>query len=196
MQKIKKNHSGLISSQNKTRQADSDTKKKKKKLSFLSIPNRSGIKNSQKLAKKCKNFKNTSLSLHFKPKWYGTGWEWYKKNVIIPIHSNSTRNKEFQKNIKKSQKILKNHYGHFSRQNVMGQAENEIKKIIVPIHSNLTRNSEFQKNCKKYKKKKKKHYYGLLSGQNEAGQLRMREKKLIVPIHSNPTWNSEFQKKS
>ena len=71
--KLKKHHSGLISSQNKTRQADSDTKKKKKKLSFLSIPNRSGIKNSQKLAKKCKNFKNTSLSLHFKPKWYGTG---------------------------------------------------------------------------------------------------------------------------
>ena len=186
--KLKKHHSGLISSQNKTRQADSDTKKKKKKLSFLSIPNRSGIKNSQKLAKKCKNFKNTSLSLHFKPKWYGTGWEWYKKNVIIPIHSNSTRNKEFQKNIKKSQKILKNHYGHFSRQNVMGQAENEIKKIIVPIHSNLTRNSEFQKNCKKYQKKKKKNItMASFQAKMRQDRLRMREKKLIVPIHSNPT---------
>ena len=30
--KLKKHHSGLISSQNKTRQADSDTKKKKKKV--------------------------------------------------------------------------------------------------------------------------------------------------------------------
>ena len=53
MQKIKNHHYGFISSQNWTGQAESDTKKKKK-LSFRSIPTQSGIKNSQKIAKNAK----------------------------------------------------------------------------------------------------------------------------------------------
>ena len=62
MQKIKKHHFGFISSQNGTGQAERDTKKKKKKLSFQSIPTRSGINNPQKIAKECKNFKNIIMA--------------------------------------------------------------------------------------------------------------------------------------
>ena len=59
-------------------------------------------------------------------------------------------------NSKKIPKTKKNHYGFFSSQNGMGQAENERrKKIIVPIHSNPTRNREFQQNSKKKGKKLK-----------------------------------------
>ena len=36
--------------------------KKKKKLSFQSIPTRSGINNPQKIAKECKNFKNIIMA--------------------------------------------------------------------------------------------------------------------------------------
>ena len=50
-----------------------------------------------------------------------------KKNVIVLIHSNSTQNREFQKNSKKIKKIKKNHYGLFSSQNVTGQTQNERK---------------------------------------------------------------------
>ena len=49
MQKIKKHHYGFVSSQNGTEQAESDTKKKKKKtLSFRSIPTKLGIRHSKK----------------------------------------------------------------------------------------------------------------------------------------------------
>ena len=34
-----------------------------------------------------------------------------KKNILVPIHSNTTRNREFQKNNQKLQKIKKHCYG-------------------------------------------------------------------------------------
>ena len=34
-----------------------------------------------------------------------------KKKIIIPIHSNPTRNRDFQKNSKRMQKIKKHHSG-------------------------------------------------------------------------------------
>ena len=70
-----------------------------------------------------------------------------KKKVVVLIHSNPTRNREFQKNSKKLRKIKKNHYGIISSQNGTRQAESdtEKKKVIVLIHSNPTKNREFQK---------------------------------------------------
>ena len=60
-----------------------------------------------------------------------------KKKVIIPIHSNPTRNRKFQKYSKDMQKIKKHHCGFISSQNEMRQAESDTKKkVIVPIHSN------------------------------------------------------------
>ena len=49
----KKNHYGLFSSQNVTRQAKNE---RKKKLSFRSIPTKPGIGNSKKRAKNFKKF--------------------------------------------------------------------------------------------------------------------------------------------
>ena len=43
-----------------------------------------------------------------------------KKKVIVPIHSNPTRNREFQKNGKEMQNIKKHHYGFISSQNGTG----------------------------------------------------------------------------
>ena len=51
-----------------------------------------------------------------------------KKKVIVPIHSNPTQNREFQKNSKEMQKIKKHHYGFISRQNVTGYVECDTKK--------------------------------------------------------------------
>ena len=71
-----------------------------------------------------------------------------------------TRNKEFQKNGKKIQKIKKHHYGFFSSQNRLEKAEKERKfkkKKIVLMSSYPTRNREFQKNSKKTQKIKEYH---------------------------------------
>ena len=79
-----------------------------------------------------------------------------KKKVVALIHSNPTRNREFQKNSKDMQKIKKHHSGFISSQNGMGHIENDTKKnVIVPIHSNPTQNRGFQKNSKKIQKSKK-----------------------------------------
>ena len=68
----------------------------------------------------------------FQPK---TGWErlrmWEKKNLVL-IHSNPTRNREFQKNSKKIEKIKKHQYSFFSSQNGTGEAENERKENSHP----------------------------------------------------------------
>ena len=64
-------------------------------------------------------------SFHTKTGW-GRPRKREKKNV--PISSYPTRNREFQKNSKKIQKIKKHHYGFFSRKNGMGLAKKEKKK--------------------------------------------------------------------
>ena len=48
------------------------------------------------------------LWLLFKPKRVGKGREREKIKIIVSINSNSTHNREFQKNSKKIQKIKKN----------------------------------------------------------------------------------------
>ena len=96
IQKIKEYHYGFFSSQNGIGPAESDTKKKKK-LSFESIPTRLGIGNDKKIAKKCKKLKKIILA-SFQAK---TGRDKLrvipKKKVIVLIHSNPTKNREFQK---------------------------------------------------------------------------------------------------
>ena len=49
------------------------------------------------------------------------------KKKIVPISSYPTRNREFQKNSKKIQKIKQQDYGLFSDQNWLGMAEKERK---------------------------------------------------------------------
>ena len=101
---------------------------REKEKSFLSVPSQSKVGNSKKIAKNSKNQK-TSLCLLLNLKRDGTGLEWEKKNILVPIHSNPTRNRKFQKNSKKMQKIKKHYYGFISTQNEVGQAEIERKKI-------------------------------------------------------------------
>ena len=47
--------------------------------------------------------------------------------ILLPISSNKTHNREFQKNSKKIQKIKEHHYGFFSSQNRLEKAEKEGK---------------------------------------------------------------------
>ena len=82
--------------------------------------------------------------LDFKTKLVGKGREREKVEIIGPFRSYTARNKKFQKNSKKIQKIK--------------------KKIIVQFRSNTTRNKKFQKNSKKIQKVKK-HHYGFFSSQ-------------------------------
>ena len=51
-----------------------------------------------------------------------------KKKKIVQMSSYPTRNRKFQKNSKKIQKIKKHHYGFFSDQNRSEIDENERKK--------------------------------------------------------------------
>ena len=53
------------------------------------------------------------------------GWDWprkrEKKKIIVPISSYPTRNREFQKNSKKIQKVQKHHYDFISSQKRVGR---------------------------------------------------------------------------
>ena len=68
-----------------------------------------------------------------------TGWQRPKKRekkFIVPIISYLTRNRKLKKKSKKIQKIKKHHYGFFSIQNGLGEAEKERKKkFIILINS-------------------------------------------------------------
>ena len=88
-----------------------------------------------------------------------------------------TRNRKFQKNSKKIQKIKQHHYGFFSSQNRLGMAEKERKeKKIMPMSSYPTRNREFQKNIQKLQKIKK-HCYGFFLSQNKMGKAEKEQEK-------------------
>ena len=73
------------------------------------------------------------------------------------MSSYPTRNKKFQKNVKKIQKIRKHHYGFIPSENRLEKAEKERKKKIVLMSSYPPRNREFQKNSKKIQKIKEYH---------------------------------------
>ena len=51
-----------------------------------------------------------------------------ENKIIVPIHSNPTRNTEFRKTSKRIQKIKKHHYGFISGQNRTWQVERDTKK--------------------------------------------------------------------
>ena len=59
--------------------------------------------------------------------WRGRLRMWEKK-ILVLIHSNPTRNREFQKNSKKIQKLKNHHYDFFPSQNGMKKAKDERKK--------------------------------------------------------------------
>ena len=63
------------------------------------------------------------------------GWKRSRKRekikTIIPFRSKSMRNRKFQKNSKKIQKIKKYHYDVISSQNRLEKAQREKIKIIV-----------------------------------------------------------------
>ena len=57
------------------------------------------------------------------------GWKMPRKSgkKMVPMSSYSIQNREFQRKGKKFQKIKQHHYGYFSSQNKLGQAEKEKK---------------------------------------------------------------------
>ena len=65
--------------------------------------------------------------LHFKPKLVGKGREIQKIKNVVPFRPHATRNRKFQKNSKKFEKIKKPCYDFFSSQNRLEKAEKEIK---------------------------------------------------------------------
>ena len=99
-------------------------RKREKKLSFRSVPTRPGIENSKTIAKKLKKLKNIIMA-SFQAKTGRDSQRKRKKKFIVPISYYPTRNRKFQKNSKKIQKINKHHYVFISNQNGSGEAEKE-----------------------------------------------------------------------
>ena len=64
------------------------------------------------------------------------------------------RNRKFQKNSKKIQKIKKYHYGVISSQNRLEKAQRAKIKIIVSFRSEPTRKRKLKKIAKKFNKVK------------------------------------------
>ena len=82
------------------------------------------------------------------------GWKRSRKREnknyrSVPFRSNSMRNRKFQKNSKKIQKIKKYHYGVISSQNKLEKAQREKIKITVSFRSDPTRKRKLKKNSKK-----------------------------------------------
>ena len=84
------------------------------------------------------------------PQLVGKSRERQKIKIIVPFRSNPTRNRKFQKNSKKSQKIPL--WLHFKPKQVREGGETEKISIIVPFRSYPTRNRKFQRNSKKSRK--------------------------------------------
>ena len=92
------------------------------------MPTRPIIENSKKIAKKFKKLENTII-VSFQAK---IGQERLRKNEkkkknIVLMYSYPTRNRKFQKNSKKIQKIRKHHHSIFSNQIRLGKAVKERK---------------------------------------------------------------------
>ena len=101
--------------------------------------------------------------VHFKPKQVGKVREREKRKIIVPFRSYPTRNRKFQKNSKKIQKIKKYRYGFILSQNRLGKDSREKMKIIVPFGSIHTRRViENSKTIEKNIQKIQKYYYGFV----------------------------------
>ena len=77
--------------------------------------------------KKIEKIEKIQLWLLFKQKLAGKSREREKIQISVFFRSNPMRNRKFQTNSKKSQKIVKYYYGFNSSQNKGGNAENERK---------------------------------------------------------------------
>ena len=72
-----------------------------------------------------------------------------KIKIIVPFHSFPRRDRKFQKNGKKIQKIEKYHYSFISSQNMSEKTVKREKiKIITPFRYCPTRNRKLQNNSK------------------------------------------------
>ena len=120
-----------------------------------------------------------------KPKLGGKGRGREKIKIIVPFRSKSMRNRKFQKNSKKIQKIKKYHYGVISSQKRLEKAQREKIKIIVSFRSVPTQRLRKIKNkiAKKFKKLKDTV---MASFQAKIGWRRPRKRKnencLSIPV--------------
>ena len=80
-----------------------------------------------KKKKKINKIKKLPLWHHFKPKSFGKGQEREKVKIIVSFRSCPKRNRKFQKNSKKIQKIKKSHFGFILSQNSVEKNEKERK---------------------------------------------------------------------
>ena len=71
-----------------------------------------------------------SAWLHLKPVWGGKGRKRKKVNIVVLFRSYLTRNRKFQKNSKKIQKIQKYHYGSIPSHHRLKEDEKEGKKKL------------------------------------------------------------------
>ena len=93
----------MASFQAKTR---GETPRKRENKNYRFVPFQSDTK--QRIPKKQEKI---PLSLHLKPKQVGKGRERQKTKIIVLFRSYPTRNRKFQKNSKKFQKIIKYQIG-------------------------------------------------------------------------------------
>ena len=107
-------------------------KRENKKLSFRFVPTRCVIKHSKKITKKLKKLINTVIN-SFQAK---LGWKRRRKReikIIVPFRSDPMRNRMFQKNKKKIQKIKKYHYEFISSQNRLEKDEKDGNKNFSSV---------------------------------------------------------------
>ena len=93
---------------------------------FCSDPTRRVIENFKQIAKKFKKLNNTIMALfQAKIDWKRQRMRENKNFHSIPFRFYPARNRKFQKNRKKIQKIKKYHCGFISSQNSLENAEKE-----------------------------------------------------------------------
>ena len=85
---------------------------------------RYNLTNNIKIIRNCKKNSKIQLWHLFKQKLVGKGREKEKIQISISFRSYPTRNRKFQTNSEKIQKIVKYYYGFISSQNKGGNAEN------------------------------------------------------------------------
>ena len=102
-------------------------KRRKKKLSFPSVPTRREIENSKKIAKKLKKVKKYHYAFISSQESVGKGGERDKTKIIVTFRSYPTRNIKFQKNCNKIKQIKVYHYGFVSKENRLEKAGKERK---------------------------------------------------------------------
>ena len=86
----------------------------KKKLSFRFVQTWPGIGNSKKIAKKVQKIKKHHYGTFSSQNGTGEAENVRKKKILVLIHSNPTRNRDFRKIAKKIQKTKKYYCGFFS----------------------------------------------------------------------------------